>query len=86
MFIPLASKNNLVINMIELTQEVIVVLVGLVLAELLLLLIALNDLRKQQFENKMIWFFIIVFISTFGPILYFLIAPRESTGLDFESD
>ena len=72
--------------MFELTQQLLILIALLILVQFVLILFALNDLRKQEFENKLIWFVIILIGTTFGPIIYFLVAPREATGLNFDNE
>ena len=54
----------------------------LIILQLVLLIAALVDLtrndRRVRGDNKLIWALIIIFISLFGPLLYFLIGREES--------
>ncbi|PEZ50160.1 phosphatidylserine synthase [Priestia megaterium] len=45
----------------------------------LLVLIALIDLyrNRKRRENVLIWALIILFVNTFGPILYFVIGRKD---------
>lgn len=65
---------------ITLSNEIWLALVPIILIELSLTLYGLYDWLKQRksLENKYVWLALILFISTIGPILYFLLAPRES--------
>lgn len=53
-------------------------LIPLLILYLVLVTVALRDLLKRDLstENKWIWSLIIVFVSFFGPILYFSIGKR----------
>ena len=70
--------------MFELTQELLILLGILLLIELTLMLYSFNDLRKQHFDNRLIWAIVILIANPIGPIAYFLFSPRES--LDFNID
>ncbi|HEX3218876.1 MAG TPA: PLD nuclease N-terminal domain-containing protein [Candidatus Limnocylindria bacterium] len=54
----------------------------LIILQVVLLIAALVDLtrndRRVRGDNKLIWALIIIFISLFGPLLYFLIGREES--------
>ena len=54
----------------------------LIILQVVLLIAALVDLtrndRHVRGDNKLIWALIIIFISLFGPLLYFLIGREES--------
>lgn len=54
----------------------------LVLIQLVLMVIALYDLtrptRRVTGDNKVVWALVIIFVSTIGPILYFLAGRQES--------
>jgi hypothetical protein len=56
------------------------ILVPLIVLQLVLLVVALYDLtrpnRRVRGDSKVVWALIIIFVSTIGPILYFL-AGRE---------
>ena len=68
--------------MIQLTlsNEILLALIPIVLIQLTLTFYGLYDWLKQRksLENRYIWLVLIVLISFIGPILYFLLAPRES--------
>lgn len=53
----------------------------LILLQLGLLVAALYDLtrpeRRVRGDNKLIWALVIIFISLFGPLIYFLIGRDE---------
>jgi hypothetical protein len=59
--------------------EYIPLLVPLLVIQLVLLVVALLDLRKQRRTQgpKWLWVLIIVFVNTIGPILYFVIGREE---------
>jgi len=52
----------------------------LIAVTLLLMVIALIDLIKRPQTNgpKWVWALVILFISTIGPILYFIFGRKES--------
>ncbi|MGG0238212.1 PLD nuclease N-terminal domain-containing protein [Bacillus rhizoplanae] len=54
-------------------------LLPLLILQVILISVALWDLLKRDFSNeyKWLWVAIIVFISIFGPILYFTVGRRE---------
>lgn len=58
-------------------------IVPLIVIELVLVVAALYDLtrpgRRVKGDNKVIWALVIIFVSTIGPILYFL-AGRDDGG------
>jgi hypothetical protein len=62
------------------TGALIAVLLPLLILQLVLLVAALYDLtrpnRRVKGDSKVMWALIIIFVSTIGPILYFL-AGRE---------
>ncbi|MGG0276387.1 PLD nuclease N-terminal domain-containing protein [Bacillus rhizoplanae] len=53
-------------------------LLPLLILQVILISVALWDLLKRDFSNeyKWLWVAIIVFISIFGPILYFTVGRR----------
>ena len=61
-------------------------LIGLILPlivlQLVLLVAALYDLtrpgRRVRGDNKVVWALIIIFVTTIGPILYFLAGREEA--------
>jgi len=54
----------------------------LIVLQLVLLVAALVDLTRNDRQvrggNKLIWALIIIFVSLFGPLLYFLIGREDS--------
>ena len=54
----------------------------LIVLQVVLLVAALVDLtradRRVRGDNKLVWALIIIFVSLFGPLLYFLIGREES--------
>ncbi|HET7520363.1 MAG TPA: PLD nuclease N-terminal domain-containing protein [Candidatus Limnocylindria bacterium] len=54
----------------------------LIVLQIGLLIAALVDLtrpeRRVRGDNKLIWALIIIFVSLFGPLLYFLIGREET--------
>lgn len=62
------------------TQQTLLILVPLLLVNLVFVVIALRDLyyRKSVLGgNKIVWALVILFVSTLGWILYFLIGRKE---------
>ncbi len=61
--------------------QVLLLLLPIILIELGLIIFALRDLlrpeRRVRGESKLMWGLIIVFISLFGPILYFVVGRQE---------
>lgn len=59
------------------TGTLVAVLLPLVILQLILLVAALYDLtrpnRRVKGDSKAVWALIIIFVSTIGPILYFLV-------------
>jgi hypothetical protein len=59
------------------TGTLIAVLLPLLILQLILLVAALYDLtrpnRRVKGDSKAVWALIIIFVSTIGPILYFLV-------------
>ena len=55
-------------------------LIPLVIIQLALLIYGVYDWIKQgeSLDNRFLWLLLILFISFAGPIIYFLLAPRES--------
>jgi Phospholipase_D-nuclease N-terminal len=53
------------------------VLLPLIILQLILLVAALYDLtrpnRRVKGDSKVVWALIVIFVSTIGPILYFLV-------------
>jgi hypothetical protein len=62
--------------------DIFALLLPLIALQLGLLIFALVDLtrpgRRVRGDNKVVWALIIIFISLFGPLLYFLIGREES--------
>ena len=59
------------------TGALIAILLPLLILQLVLLVAALYDLtrpdRRVRGESKVMWALIVIFVTTIGPILYFLI-------------
>ena len=51
----------------------------LLILQIVLMVVALLDIRKIEQTNgpKLIWVLIIIFISTVGPIVYFIFGRKE---------
>lgn len=69
----------IVLAMME-TWELIILLFILALAVLPTVL-ALIDIQKSKFlgNTKLIWLLVVIFLSFFGAILYFLIGKEQKT-------
>ena len=56
---------------------IVAILIPILVVELVLVVAALYDLtrpgRRVRGESKLMWGLIVIFISTIGPILYFLV-------------
>lgn len=65
---------------IALGFDILYALIPLVIIQLGLLVYGIYDWAKQgnNLDNRFLWLLLILFISFAGPILYFLLAPRES--------
>jgi hypothetical protein len=62
--------------------NIFALLLPLIILQLGLLIFALVDLtrpeRRVRGDSKVVWALIIIFISLFGPLLYFLIGREDS--------
>lgn len=56
------------------------VIAPLLVVQFILLIVALIDLRKIHATNgpKIVWVFIILFVSLFGPVAYFIVGRKQS--------
>jgi hypothetical protein len=56
---------------------IVAILLPLIILQLILLIAALYDLtrpgRRVRGDSKVVWALIVIFVSTVGPILYFLV-------------
>lgn len=56
---------------------ILAILIPIIAIQLVLLIVALYDLtrpeRRVRGDNKVVWALVIVFVSLFGPLLYFLV-------------
>lgn len=52
----------------------------LIVIQLVLMIVALLDLRKQEETNgsKIVWLFVIILVNTIGPIIYFIFGRKDS--------
>ena len=71
----------------ELTSQLLMILLPVIILQLVLLFIALRDWMRQPktMPNRMVWLVLILFIQTFGAVFYFVAADRitkEDTWLD----
>jgi hypothetical protein len=59
------------------SPEIVAILLPLIILQLVLLIAALYDLtrpgRRVRGDSKAMWALIVIFVSTIGPILYFLV-------------
>lgn len=55
------------------------ILLPIALIQLILIIMALLDLRKSEKVNgpKLMWVFIIIFINLLGPVAYFIFGRRN---------
>ncbi|MEI3606411.1 PLD nuclease N-terminal domain-containing protein [Pseudogracilibacillus sp. SE30717A] len=55
------------------------IIVPFIIIQAILMIIALIDWVRVEKTNgpKLVWLFIILFITTFGPILYFIFGRRD---------
>ena len=63
-------------------NTLLLLILPLIVLQVELLIAALIDLTRNERQvrggNKLIWALIIIFVSLFGPLLYFLIGREES--------
>jgi Phospholipase_D-nuclease N-terminal len=63
-------------------MDLLGLLIPLILLQLILLVAAIYDLtrpeRRVRGDNKIVWALVILFISLFGPLIYFLIGREDS--------
>jgi heme/copper-type cytochrome/quinol oxidase subunit 4 len=63
-------------------NTLLLLILPLIVLQVVLLIAALIDLTRNERQvrggNKLIWALIIIFVSLFGPLLYFLIGREES--------
>lgn len=64
---------------LELLKDLLPLIIPLVILHLILMTIALIDIRKidETRGPKYIWVLISIFVSTIGPIIYFLLGRRQ---------
>lgn len=64
----------------ELSNELILLILTLLVIQLSLMLFSVYDWYKQgeSLDNRYIWLLLIIVGSILGPIIYFLAAPREN--------
>jgi hypothetical protein len=67
---------------VNLIGPLLALILPLIVLQVALLVAALIDLtkadRRVRGDNKLVWALIIIFVSLFGPLLYFLIGREES--------
>ncbi|MGG2057402.1 PLD nuclease N-terminal domain-containing protein [Lysinibacillus pakistanensis] len=56
------------------------IIAPLIIVQLILMIVALFDLRKIHGTNgpKILWVFIIVFVNLLGPIAYFIVGRKQT--------
>ncbi|MEK5330443.1 MULTISPECIES: PLD nuclease N-terminal domain-containing protein [unclassified Lysinibacillus] len=56
------------------------VIAPIIVVQIILMIIALIDLRKIHATNgpKILWVFIILFINLLGPVAYFIVGRKQS--------
>jgi hypothetical protein len=66
-------------NNTSLLQQILPLLIPVLVIQLILLVAALLDLRKQSNTRgpKWLWAIIIIFVNIIGPIVYFVVARKE---------
>ncbi len=66
-------------DIIQEFQQLLPLLIPVIIVQVILLVVALLDLRKQAETRgpKWMWVVIIVFVNIIGPILYFILARKE---------
>ena len=64
---------------VSILQQILPLLIPVLLIQVILLVVALLDLRKQQSVRgpKWAWVLIIVFVNLIGPIAYFFVARKD---------
>jgi len=70
-----------VISMIEQLGNIPwAIIAPLIIVQLILMIVALFDLRKIHATNgpKILWVFIIVFVNLLGPIAYFIVGRKQT--------
>ncbi|MHA2366016.1 MAG: PLD nuclease N-terminal domain-containing protein [Candidatus Hodarchaeales archaeon] len=73
----------------EFSQELLLLIIPILILQILLIIIAIRDWLKEEnknIPNRLMWLLIILFISAFGPIIYFLAAPRHDSDLEFDEE
>jgi len=63
----------------DIIQQILPLIIPVLIIQLILLVVALLDLRKQRVTRgpKWAWALIIIFINIIGPIIYFIIGRKE---------
>ena len=64
----------------ELAKVPWAIIAPLIIVQFILMILALVDLRKIHATNgpKILWVFIILFVSLFGPIAYFVVGRKQT--------
>lgn len=78
------QKNSITMEeilMIDILKSIpLPILLPVIIIEFILLIVALVDCIKAEKTNgpKFLWIFIIIFINTIGPILYFIVGRKQN--------
>ena len=63
-------------------MDLLALILPLLAIQVILLAVALVDLtgrdRRVRGDNKLIWALVIIFISFFGPLIYFLVGREDA--------
>ena len=72
--------DEVICMMEELAKVPWAVIAPLIIVQIILMIVALFDLRKIHATNgpKILWVFIIVFVNLLGPIAYFIVGRKQS--------
>lgn len=66
--------------MITIDPRILLLIISIAVLQIALLLFTLWDWLKQgeSLQNRYIWLILILLLEIIGPVLYFLIAPRNA--------
>lgn len=62
------------------SREMLLLIAPLILIQLILMIIALIDIRRVQATNgpKWMWVLVVIFINMIGPIAYFIVGRKAT--------
>lgn len=62
------------------SREMLLLIAPLILIQLILMIIALIDIRRVQATNgpKWMWVLVVIFINMIGPIVYFIVGRKAT--------